>query len=108
MDLSHKITSEKDLVEVGVKSLKLPDFIIQSALHNHKDINSAAHDVFRSWRQKQNNDQEAYITLKTSFRQHGFNNLAAVLDREPTTASAIFTLSQESKIFCPENINMVK
>ena len=107
MDLSHRITSEKDLVEVGVKSLKLPDFIIKSALYNHKDINSAAHDVFRSWRQKQNNDQEAYITLKAFFRQHGFNNLAAVLDREPTTASPIFTLSQESKIFCPENINMV-
>ena len=108
MDLSHRITSRKDLLEVGVKVLKLPDCKIQTALCDHKDIYSATHDVLRSWRKGQNNDQEAYIILKASFRQHGFNNLAAVLDREPTTASAIFTLSQESKIFCPENINMVK
>ena len=76
VSLSQRITSEKELLELGVKGLKLEDFIIKSALYNHKDIQSAVYDVLSSWVKQYESRGEAFGHLQTALKRCNMKLLA--------------------------------
>ena len=98
LDLSKRITNEAELVELGVDVLNLPDHIIDAAVYNKKEIQSAAHTVLRTWMKKQTNRQEAYTTLCAELRRYEKNELCALLKRwvEGSTAESGLTPERRS------------
>ena len=59
-NLAKEITNSSQLRTLGLK-LKLGDSKIDTALTNHRyDINDAAYDVLRNWRDSQEDATEAY------------------------------------------------
>ena len=105
LDLSKRITGESELMDLGIKVLKQPDFVIKTALFNKKEIQDATYEVLSTWEKGQNSRREAYINLHTGLRENGMKQLAAELKRwvEGTSAetAGISTLisgaSDESK-----------
>ena len=84
LDLSQRITNGDELEELGIKTLKLPEFIIKSALYNHsRSIQSAAHNVLSTWlKQQQGDRQMAYTTLHTELLEcDAFRSMAAELEQ---------------------------
>ena len=83
LDLSKRITNGEELEELGIKALKLPEFIIKSALYNHsQSIQSAAHDVLSTWLKQQQGDRHtAYTTLRTALQKcDDLKSMAAELE----------------------------
>ena len=79
-ELSKRITSESDLMNLGIKGLKLRKNLIEAALYRHpKDIQDAAHDVLSEWMKRQPNVVDSYCTLLQYLRQCQMNQLAAYL-----------------------------
>ena len=77
VSLSQRITSEKELLELGVKGLKLEDYIIQTALFNHnRDIQSAVYDVLSSWVKQCESREEALGHLQTALKRCSMKLLA--------------------------------
>ena len=66
VDLSQRITCASELVNLGVKGLKLPEFIIKAAIYNKNEIQDAAHEVLHTWLNKQNNREEAFNNLQSA------------------------------------------
>ena len=66
-------------MQLGVKVLELPDFVVKSAVYNCKRIQSAAHEVLSTWLKQQTNRHEAYTNLITSLQESEMNQLAAQL-----------------------------
>ena len=60
LELSERITSEEELMNLGVKGLRLPQHKILQAITNNKRIQSAAHDVLSTWFKQQTDRHEAY------------------------------------------------
>ena len=59
-----------ELRDLGTKVLKLPQFVIDTALYNHRtDINEAAHVVVSTWCQQLENQQEAYDILQAELQK---------------------------------------
>ena len=79
LNLSKRVTSEGQLMDLGIKVLDLPRDAIQSALYDKKEIQPAAFKVLHSWHQKHENAEEAFIKLRMSLRQNRMNLLAAEL-----------------------------
>ena len=79
VDLSKRITCESELVNLGVKVLKLPKFIIRAAIYNKKEIQDAAHEVLNTWLKKQENREEAFNNLQSALLENEMNQLAAEL-----------------------------
>ena len=79
LDLSRRITSEAELLDLGVNVLNLPEYTIDAALYDKKEIQSAAHKVLRTWMKKQTNRQEAYTALYDGLRKAKLNQLALLL-----------------------------
>ena len=62
LNLAHRITNEQELRDLGTRALKVPEYITNAALYNHRTcIQDAAHEVLSTWRKQQVNDQEAYV-----------------------------------------------
>ena len=87
LDLSKRITSEEDLLTLGIKGLALPKFKIRSALYDNKHIQSAAYEVLSFWRQKYESSHEAFQNLIAALVKAEMNQLAAEL-QEWTRGSA--------------------
>ena len=52
------------LRDLGIKVLKLPKHVIDTALYNHRtDIREAAQDVVSTWRKQQQNQQDVFNIL---------------------------------------------
>ena len=66
-------------MDLGIKVLKHPDFVIQRALYSNKEILLAAHELLRRWAAKQYNRREAYINLHAGLRKCEMKQLAAEL-----------------------------
>ena len=81
LELSKRITNEPDLMELGVKVLQLPDFIVKTALYNKKEIQSATHEVISDWSKQQTNTFGAYTALKEALEKSKFTSLAGVLQQ---------------------------
>ena len=100
VDLSQKITCESELVNLGVKVLKLPEFIIKAAIYNKNEIQDAAHEVLHTWLKKQSNREEAFNNLQSALLENEMNLLAAELRswRNGETASQKISLSRKATI----------
>ena len=79
LELSKRITSEEELLTLGVKGLGLPDFKIQSALYDKKCIQPAAYEVLCTWQQQQESKYAGYQNLILALEKVEMNQLAAVL-----------------------------
>ena len=77
LELSKRVQSKGQLMDLGIKGLKLPGFKIQSALYDHKDsIQAASYEVIRHWSQQHANRHEAYATLLTGLKKAQMYQLA--------------------------------
>ena len=76
-ELSKRIASQSELLNLGINGLRLPENIIEAALYRHpKDIQDAAHDVLREWVKRQSNRVDAYHSLLRCLKQCEMNELA--------------------------------
>ena len=98
LDLSQRITSQNDYLDLGVTVLQLPDYQVDSIWTNHKpSVNLAARELLQTWVKNQTNEHEAYTNLIASLRRCQMNQLAAELQQwvEGNVASSV--LSPERK-----------
>ena len=80
LELSTRISSTQDLLNVGIYGLNLPRHTIQSAVYNHKDsIQEAAYTVLTTWANQQETKAEAYLNIITAFKKCKMNQLATEL-----------------------------
>ena len=66
-------------MDLGIKVLKQPDFVIKAALYNKKEIQDATYEVLSTWAKEQNNRREAYINLHAGLKKCEMTQLAAEL-----------------------------
>ena len=77
-----------ELRDLGTKVLKLPQFVIDRALYNHRtDINEAAHVVVSRWCQNQENQQDAFDILQAELQKK--TKQAAVVKSSETAADVL-------------------
>ncbi len=104
LDLAERITSNFDLLKLGLKVLKIPNFTIKAArADNSHSIQEAAYNVLMSWRGGIATEQEAFRVLHTGLVEAGFVQLAAELcqwvgteDGPEPSAIASATSSEET------------
>ena len=97
LELSKRITNEPDLMELGVKVLELPDFIVKTALYNKREIQLATHEVISDWSKQQTNRFEAYTALKKALEKSKFTSLAGVLQQWVEGTVQQLDISNQSK-----------
>ena len=97
LNLSKRIISEAEVVELGVQVLNLPDCIIQAALYNKKEIQSVAYELLRTWLSKQTNRREAYNTLCTALRKIEKNELCDLVQQWVEGSTVESDLTPERK-----------
>ena len=98
LKVAGKITSESDLVHLGVTGLKIKYDRIKSALTNHpKDIQSATHDVLYNWVKSQLSRAEAFQELCTALRNCEMNLLATELETWANKEDTPNTLCEERR-----------
>ena len=98
LELSKRITNESELMDLGVKVLELPDFLIKTAMYdNTGKIQPATHETLSRWLKNQNNRQEAYKNLYTGLGRSGMNQLAAEL-KQWVERTAAQTLEERRQI----------
>ena len=79
LKLSERIRCQSELLNLGVRTLKLPERIVQTALTNKNEIQSAANDVLQTWFKKQKNGAEAFSNIQNALEESGLNLLAMEL-----------------------------
>ena len=99
MELSQRITCESELIDLGVNVLNLPEYKIQSALYDKKEIPSATHKLLTMWLQQQTNRHDAYNTLHFALKKAGDNMLAARLKQWVKGVTKESQLTSESKTY---------
>ena len=98
LELSTRITSTPDLLNIGINGLNLPRHTIQSAVHNHRDsIQEAAYTVLTSWANQQETKTEAYLNIIAALKQCKMNQLATELRQWVEGTAFTEQLSKESK-----------
>ena len=105
-NLSQEITTEEDLLTLGLTGLKLSGSVIQTALtDSQRSINIAAHTVLQKWLQQYKNTEEAFTDLQAALRQCKMSNLASKLvtgfgddrpERQPSKQREYLFLMSES------------
>ena len=79
VNLSKRITSQSELVELGVRGLNLPEFIIDAAIYNKNEIQDATREVLQTWVKQQTNREESLVKLQTGLQKCEMNSLVAEL-----------------------------
>ena len=80
MHLSRRITSEKQLRDLGTGALKLEDNVITNALYEKAhSIQDAAREVLLIWANMQLGRREAYVNLQEALIKCQMNLLVAYL-----------------------------
>ena len=81
MSLSRRITSEKELRDLGTIAFKLDDYVIDNALHQERpSIQDAARKVIQTWVNMQVEIRSrTYVKLLAVLEQCQMNQLAAQL-----------------------------
>ena len=110
LELSKRITGEEELMNLGIKVLGLPDFLIKTALYNKKEIQFATYDVLSNWLQQQNNRREAFIKIHAGLIRAEMNQLATELKQwvEGTEAEIARTAEEGRKKFISISAVIVK
>ena len=79
-ELAERITSQGQLMELGIRVLKIPENKINLAITNHRhSIQDAAQEVLRLWLRQQVNRETAYTVLYNALRGNNWNMLATHL-----------------------------
>ena len=79
-ELSERIPDLSELVDLGIKVLKIPDRQVDLTWTRHKpDAKLAARELLQIWLKKQTNRREAYTNLIASLQEGEMNQLAAEL-----------------------------
>ena len=99
LNLSEKITSDEELMKLGVKGLELPDFKIKSALYDNKHIQSAAYEVLSAWRKQYESSQEAFQNLIAALVKVEMKQLVAEL-QEWTHGTVVQTKLAPERTLC--------
>ena len=99
MELSKRITSESELMNLGIRVLKQPEFIIKTALYNKKEIQKATYEVLSTWEKQQNSLQEAYINLHAGLKKNQMIQLAAELRQWVEGVSRIISETPDERRF---------
>ena len=97
LELSKRITSEEELMDLGIKVLGLPEFVIKTALFDNREkLQAATHELLSRWLKQQNNRLEAYMNLQVGLRKCRMNQLAMELKQwvEGTTADIALTAEE--------------
>ena len=77
LELSRRITSQSELLNLGINGLRLRENIIDAAVYRHpQEIQNAAHDVLKEWVKRQSNRVDAYHSLLRCLKQCEMNELA--------------------------------
>ena len=80
LELSKRITSAEELMDLGIKGLGLPDFKIKTAMYDHSDsIQAATYELLSTWLKKQTDRREAYKNMCAGLKRAEMNQLAANL-----------------------------
>ena len=77
LEMCERVTSKKELRDLGSRVLNLPERTIQTALHDNRTICDATYDVLSSWRKQHQRGQDAYYILYTGLRRCGMYQWAA-------------------------------
>ena len=97
LELSERISSEQELMELGVKVLNLPDFKVRSALYDKRELQPATQKILRSWLKAQTSRHEAHQILYKELLKHEMNMLADLIKPSTDTTDAHVALSAERK-----------
>ena len=79
VDLSRRITNSQELTDLGIKALKLPQYIVKAAMYNNGTISEAACDVLSTWLERQASRQQAFTDLHSALQRAEMEQLAAQL-----------------------------
>ena len=82
-------------MDLGVNVLKLPEYTINAALYDKREIQSAAHKVLRTWMKKQTDRREAYTTLHNQLRKAKLNQLAVLMKQSAECSSESSQITNE-------------
>ena len=93
--LSQRISSERELLELGVNGLKLKDYVIKTALYNKREIQSAVYEVLSSWLKRYESREEAFGLLETALKECNMKSLAEELLEWTANSSASSQTLQE-------------
>ena len=89
-------------MDLGIKVLGLPDFLIKTALYDNRGkIQPATHGILSRWLKNQNSPREAYKNLHAGLGKSGMNQLAAEL-KQWVERTAVETLEERKQIMDPE------
>ena len=84
-------------MELGIKVLELPDFMMKTALYDNRDkMQPATHEILSRWLKAQNSRQEAYINLHAGLKKCEMKELAVKLTQwvEGTAEETTTTLEE--------------
>ena len=98
VELSTRITSQQELMNLGIKGLNLPRHTIQSALYNHRDsIQDAAYAVISDWVLQYETRSKAFATLVACLQKCKMRQLATELRLWVEGADSTQEISKESR-----------
>ena len=101
LELSKRIVSESELMDLGINVLGHPERVILTAIYDNRDkIQPAKHAILSRWLKTQNNRREAYINLCAGLRKYEMNQLAIKLKEwvEETATRASGTTKKPSVV----------
>ena len=82
LELSKRIPSGDELVDLGTTVLHLPVFKINATLYDHNDsIQAATLELLSTWVKRQTNRKEAYTNLYSALREAQMGELAGLLKK---------------------------
>ena len=79
-ELAKRITNHAELLDLGLKALKIPCYILDATLTDTKDIQQTAYKILQTWSQQFETSREAHSVLLKSLKQCGMNKLASLLN----------------------------
>ncbi len=82
LELSKRISSYTELLNLGVGVLHLPDHQVNSAHNDFKGINEAAYRLLQAWYGQQSETYGAFKLLATRLREVNWKQLLCVLTKE--------------------------
>ena len=80
-DLAQRITDIHQLLDLGLKILKVQGYRVDAAVNNETEIQLAALRILKIWFNAQPNRQEAYRHLLSGLRECQYNQLASNLQQ---------------------------
>ena len=98
LELSKRIPSGLELVDLGIKVLKLPEYFTNAALYNfNNSIQEAAYHLLSMWFRGQTNGQQAYTNLYSALKEGNMGQLAGLVKQMVEGLVDTSPVSAESK-----------